>query len=83
MRDILSCESHVVDESFFVPMYISEIGFMNASFYWGNSAFDYGYSGQQNLEYSTDYGTDKCMPGLLEEEIKEARRWYENLYDVL
>jgi hypothetical protein len=67
-HDILACESHVVDRTFFTPMFISKIGFMNASLYWGK------VDGQQN--------SSKCRPELWDKETKMARQWYENLYDV-
>lgn len=79
MRNILSCESHVVDDTFFVPMFLSEIGFMNASLHW---AVDYGSNGQQYVASATESFVNKCQPNLFIEEIKEARRWYENLYDI-
>jgi hypothetical protein len=68
--DILACESHVVDQTFFTPMFVSEIGFMNASLYW--ERIHGGAGGNLNI----------CRPELWDKETKKAREWYENLYDV-
>lgn len=70
-HDILACESHAADRTFFTPMFISSIGFMNASLYWKKT--DGGVAGKNQ---------NRCRPEVWDKEIKIARQWYENLYDV-